>query len=304
MRTLYRLLVGIGLIASAGCASPCDGFSAFGPHQRPVGGGEGIEALEGSALRLALVIEGGDASTLTIAVERALAAAGGGTAAGGGATATIEDDGEVFALLDAGLARGGGVLARSVAPRFASYEVGVRARVSATDRTRITWTDPDGGRRSFDLDADDAPVRLLDVGQGELRLVFTERAGLRCAPDRLVSRGNGLYALEEPPLELLRVRNGRWARVPLEVTDQEGRLARPENLRLLRVEGFAGQVSRFLCHLLCENRPVDPRAEDGARTSFRLLDTTLWLFGEVRGAPPSAAPVEAQEEAEPQGSDD
>jgi len=259
------LVLAATTLAATGCQNPCAGFNAYKGYERtdPTDPEYKVKVDEKPGMFRVVVFRIGDEKAIETAMGEALKACGGGTP-------NKLSDGEVVStMLD--FARGvGGPYAERQA-QLGRYECSFKAPTLDTLKTpiEVQWKG-DVKPKTLKVNEDGAQVTLLELGQGEYRLVFAPEANLYAQAVNLQRKGTG-FGFKTRPFDLLQAGQG----VQLEPIGETLEIV-PPPVSIYEIQSFGGDLSGFLCELLRERRHL----EDGSVASFSMKQTYVWLDAE------------------------
>ena len=177
------------LLAPTGCSSPCDGFNPYEKYERvkrPGTEDEDLEPVEPGTFYLACFARSKDEQD---DIEKAIGEAL--KESGGGSVSQVSDGKAAENMLQ--FARGDGGPYTNDKPRVNTYEVRLRAEAFDTTKPMVVEWDGGSDKKVFEVNVENSPVRLLDLGEGEFKLSFKEEAKLRCRGPDLLSKGENTY---------------------------------------------------------------------------------------------------------------
>lgn len=275
-RITLSLVASASLLALVGCKSKCDGFNPYASYERikrPGDEEEEKEKVEPGLFYLACFARAEDErDEIERAINEAL------KESGGGSVSQVSDGKTAENMLQ--FARGDGGPYTNDKPRVSTYEVRFRAN-DEFDTSKPLVVEWDGGssKKSFEVNAKDSPVRLLDLGESIFKLSFKEEAKLRCKGPDLLAKGEDTYRFRRV---LFKLRDKQDKRdIDLDVLEETATVETPPVI-LYEVSGFGGNVSELLCHLLLENRPLDD-SNNPRFASFAMRQTHVWLNATIGG---------------------
>ncbi|MCO5168369.1 MAG: hypothetical protein M9894_18680 [Planctomycetes bacterium] len=294
-----RVLALLALAAALqGCASPCEGFNPYREYKRqPEKGNSDKPAVDVAPGRFYLacyVARAEDDGFAKQAIDKAL------QESGGGGVTQVSGEERTGLLRRFAHATGGpywdSPQSAGLRLRVGQYRVVFdAASLNLASDFDVEWTaGPDGQNQPLVLpvNTDGSHVTLVHNGRTEYELIFdgekvTERGGL------LVPSGydkpSGARRFQPVPFRLKFGARGQGGLVQageeirIEPKAEDVKVIDDPKLLLFEVNGFAGDMSAFLCHLLSRDLKVGQSDDDpnAPIVSFTMRQTDVWLNATV-----------------------